>query len=115
MQEIVKKIEDGKLLLEISKEIYDKDAIIVSSYKFTEKAYIYISPLSEFKIGVYFKAKEGNEEMLEEIAYKFCNELIDQQVRLNLENKYSNIRNLIVKHAFSPIENLEDEVKSRGL
>ena len=46
-----------------------------------------------------------------EIENKFMNELIDQQVRLDLEKRYGPIRRLIVQQAFAPLDNLKAEVK----
>ena len=103
MKEIIKKQEDDKLLLEVSNAIYDINALTNVSYKFTDKCFIYIDPISEIVVGVYFKSKPGIDIPLDEIAGNFCNELIRQQVRIDTEKKYANIRNAIVKQAFSPI------------
>jgi len=112
MKEILKKIEDEQLLIEISKEIYDKKAAMAAAYKFTDKCYIYVNSTPENTIQIYFKAKESVGTPLEEIAYEYCNELLDQQVRLDVEASYGNIRDLIVKQAFSPIENIEEQIKT---
>jgi len=52
-------------------------------------------------------------ESLEEDARTFCNEVLDQQVRLDLEARYGNIRELIVRQAFSPVsvDELSKELK----
>jgi His-Xaa-Ser system protein HxsD len=42
---------------------------------------------------------------------RFMNELIDQQLRLDLEKRYGAIRRLIVQQAFAPLDNLKAEVK----
>ena len=39
------------------------------------------------------------------------NELIDQQLRLDLEKRYGAIRRLIVQQAFAPLDDLKAEVK----
>ena len=104
MKEIVKKLEGDRLLLEISRKVYDTKAITQTAYKFTNKCYIHIDPISEEAIGAYFKSKPESRVSLEEIANDFCNELIDQQVRIDTERTYGNIRDAIVRQAFSPIE-----------
>ena len=58
MRGVVKKKEDGKILLELCKEIYDKSVIIASTYKFTDKVYIHIDSISDSIIGVFFQAKD---------------------------------------------------------
>ena len=40
----------------------------------------------------------------------FCNEVLDQQVRLDIEKRYGSLRDAIVKHAFQP---LGDVTKSK--
>ncbi len=94
-------MDDGRLLLEINKKIYNDEAILQAAYRFNDKCYIYIDPISEDVLGVYFKGKETGIADLEAIAENFCNELIDQQVRLNVEKSYGDIRDEIVKKAFS--------------
>ena len=47
---------------------------------------------------------------LKKTAEQFCNEAIDQQLRLDIEKKYGNVRELIVRHAFSPIKNIDEEI-----
>ena len=103
MKELIRRLESGKLLLEVNKKIYNMKAITQTSYKFTDKCYIHIKPVSEDVVGIYFESKKSSIS-LEDIANQFCNELIDQQVRIDTEEAYGNIRDAIVKQAFSPIE-----------
>ena len=102
MSEVLKKLSDGRILLEINKETYNMDTVLKTSYKFTDRCYIHADIISENKIGVYFKAK--NNEVIEKVIDDFCNELIDQQVRFKIEGEYGSIRDLIIKKAFSPID-----------
>ena len=104
MEDKIKHIDNGKLLLELNNKIYSVDAITHTSYKFTDKCYIRIESVAEDILGVYFTAKTEDGNNLEEIINNFCNELIDQQVRINVEKEFGNIRDLIVKKAFSLID-----------
>lgn len=104
MEEIIKKSNDGQFLLEISRKIYDINAILKAAYKFTDTCYVHVDSISEGILGVYFKARDRKDASLENIVNDFCNELIDQQIRVNLEKEYSSIRDQIVKKAFSPID-----------
>jgi len=107
MKEIIKHIDGGKLLLEVDRHVYDAKAILNASYKFTDKCHIHHEPISDDIVGVYFKAKGNIDVPLGEMADEFCNELIDQQIRLNVEKEYGSIRDKIVKKAFSPIEPID--------
>lgn len=104
MTTIIKKIDDNKLCLEINNIIYSKEALIASAYNFSDKAYIYLNEISDDKTAVYFIAKDNNYENLEKCALQLCNDLVDQQLRIDLEEKFGNLRDIIIKQAFSPIK-----------
>ena len=104
MKGIIRKVKDGMLLLELNKNVYELEAIFQAVYRFTDTCYIYTEPISDDIMGVYFKPKGETNYELEKISDSFCNELIDQQVRLIVHNKTGHIRDEIVKKAFSPID-----------
>ena len=107
MQGIFTKLDGGKLILALIKEIYQKYAIMAAAYKITGLCTALIRPSGEGEVEVIFEPKEnGIIQDLEKIASEFCNDLLDQQIRLDLEKRNGKIRELIVKHAFSPIEDL---------
>jgi len=101
MKDIFKQVESNKLLLKIDDSIYEKEAVLNASYKFTDKCYINIESVDS-KIEVYFRCKD-NSTNIEEIALSFENELIDQQVRINIGREFKEIREGLVKKAFSSI------------
>lgn len=112
MEDIIKKFEENKLLLKLSKKVYEKDAVFSAAYKFTDKCTILIEPIGEKHIGVYFEPKKDNSDSnLEKIANEFCNEVLDQQLRLDLEVRYGNIRELTVQHAFVPLKELKKAIQ----
>jgi len=109
MKGIFTKTDDNKLIIELSKEVYAKDAIMTAAYNITNLCTILIRPSRENNLEVVFEPKkELPNENLERIANEFCNNVLDEQIRLDLEKRYGNIRELIVKHAFSPLENLKE-------
>ena len=111
MKDFTIQLEDGRLLVTLKKEFFEKEAIFSSAYKFTDKCTIKIDPIDDYTVGVYFKFKNENDDInLQKTAELFCNEVIDQQLRLDIEKKYGNIRELIVKQAFSPIKNINEEI-----
>lgn len=112
MGEIYTKLEDGKILIKLDKSLYEKEAVMAAAYKMTDFCYIIVKPLEDNQLGVYFEPKnKQNENELKTIAKNYCNEVLDQQTRLDVEKKYGNIRDLLVKQAFSPIENIKDRIK----
>jgi len=111
MGEIYTKLEDGRLLIKLDKSVYEKEAVMAAAYKMTDTCVIIVKPLETNHLGVYFEPKDNQEENeLQLIAENYCNEVLDQQVRLDVEKQNGNIRDLLVRQAFSPIENLKDEL-----
>ena len=89
-------------LFEISTEFYSKDAILNSGYKFTGKYYVKIEPLTEIRFSVNIKSRDDT-HLPDDLELQFFNDLIDQQIRINVEKEYKTIREEIVKKAFSPV------------
>jgi His-Xaa-Ser system protein HxsD len=110
MNGIFKRLQNDVLTLEVNKELYQKEVILLVAHKFIDRCYITIEPSTEKCINVLFRPKNENLQ-LDNLALEFCNELLDQQVRLNVEKSYGNIRDLIVKQAFWPVENIQNEIK----
>jgi len=112
MEEIYTKLEDKKILIKLDKSLYEKEAVMAAAYKLTNLCFIIVKPLEDNQLGVYFEPKNNqNEDELKAIAKDYCNEVLDQQTRLDVEKRYGNIRDLLVKQAFSPIENIKDKIK----
>ncbi len=94
---------DGRMGLVLSKELYQKEAVFQAAHKYTDSCHIIIEPADDKNVGVYFQFKPGAEGNLKTIALDFCNEVLDQQIRLDLEREYGHIREMIVRQAFAPI------------
>ena len=108
----VSKTDGGKFLLKLSKRFYEKRAVMTAAYKFTHKCVILVEPLEEGYVGVWFQAKHNESaDIIPELINDFCNEVLDQQVRLDLEKRYGGLRDTIVKHAFLPFESLSKNHK----
>lgn len=82
--------------------IYKQEVITATIYKFTDKCFISQSKADE-EIQVTFTAKSEQLVNFELLEKEFENELIDQQIRYDTEQKFGHIRNLIVEKAFSSI------------
>jgi His-Xaa-Ser system protein HxsD len=110
MNGIIKRLRNDSLIFEVPLELYHKEAILFAAHTFIDRCYVDIDPSSEKCINVSFRPK-NKDIQFDNIALEFCNELLDQQVRLNVEKSYGNIRDLIVKQAFQPVENIQNEIK----
>jgi len=103
MKGIIETIENNKLFIKIDKEIYDKVTVLKTSYIFQDQCFLHIESLSNSAYGVIITRKSRDVD-LKLIAQQFCNELIDQQLRLENEQMYGDIRKAIIKQAFNPVE-----------
>ena len=104
--EIMQKLEDGRLLLRVDKNIYQHEAILSATYKFTDNCYIHIDSLDSNYYGAYFTQKHPADDLTFQVN-AFCNELIDQQIRLNLNNQNRSVKELIIKKAFFSFQDHE--------
>lgn len=93
---------DNTLKIKVDLNIYKQEVITRTVYKFTDKYYISQSREGDTVL-VLFHLKSEHEANLDLLKKKFENELIDQQVRYDTEQKFGHIRNLIVEKAFNPI------------
>jgi len=99
---------DNIIVFKINKELYSKDAILETAYKFTNNYYFEIkSQDKNYLIKLKSKISSIN---IKNIKEDFLNELIDQQLRFNLNKKNHLLREMIIKKAFFPFFNKEEDV-----
>src|SRR4030042_2281321 len=107
----VEKKKDG-LKVRLSKEIYEKEAVFAAAYALSGVCRNRIEAGPPGWVTVTLELVDSAADTdLKEVEHRFLNELIDQQLRLDLERRYGALRRLIVRQAFAPLENLEIEVK----
>ncbi|MBD5326754.1 MAG: His-Xaa-Ser system protein HxsD [Bacteroides sp.] len=94
-------IDKSRASLSLSKTLYSAEAIHASAYKYSGEYFVYLSE-REDRYEILFERK--NEESIDDVTIKnICNDLIDQQIRVETENRFGHIRNLIVEEAFKPV------------
>uniref|UniRef100_B8DIZ9 His-Xaa-Ser system protein HxsD n=1 Tax=Nitratidesulfovibrio vulgaris (strain DSM 19637 / Miyazaki F) TaxID=883 RepID=B8DIZ9_NITV9 len=98
------------VFVDLCKEIYHRDAVLKASYLYTDRFYVKVSPLDEYHVRVAFEAKEGANVDCSKAAKNFCNDVLDQQIREDLAKTNGKIRDIIYKHAFSPLKDVENEL-----
>jgi len=101
-------IDSGKICVSLYRVFFQREAVSAAAQKMTGRYYIEMKSLDSERVGIYLEPKGKTDrvtdvEVLEEDAKVFCNEVLDQQVRLDLEKRYGKIRELIVRQAFSPV------------
>jgi His-Xaa-Ser system protein HxsD len=103
MTQRIQENSDGTLTLSFDKTLYDSEAVLNTAHRFSDQCYINLD-VRDTGLMVSFKPKEQGSVIPMRIVDEFCNELIDQQVRIIVNKRCGNIRDQIVKKAFSPIE-----------
>jgi His-Xaa-Ser system protein HxsD len=103
-------LSSGRGNITVYTSIYNLEAIHAATYKFTCNYHILVTPNTDNSVTVIFEAKDKPENISEDLK-DFANSLIDYQVRLQLDKSNGKIRDLIVAHAFSPLD-LKKEIGS---
>ncbi len=90
--------------LNIDLKIYEKDVVTSVLYNYLDLYYITqgIDNENPDLLNVVFESKE-NTEISEELSKQISNNLIEEQLRFNINKQFGHIRNLIVEEAFKPI------------
>jgi His-Xaa-Ser system protein HxsD len=98
----------------VDPEIYPLQALYRACYLFTDRCYLFLTRVPESpNISVHFAGK-GSDADLRKIVGEFCNELMNQQVRLIIAKETQAIRELIVAQAFAEAEFIEPPSESDG-
>jgi len=95
--------EDGCVILEVDTSFFCKDAILKTSYQFTEQCYFKVETVGEGAARVAISPKEPGTDV-ERIVPEFLNQLIDQELRVRVQQETAEIHRLIVSEAFAPLE-----------
>ena len=90
----------GCLRLTINTSLYPETCVFRTCYVFTDRAYLYLRTETSHEIIVEFRSKQ-NQENLHPVIGDFCNELVNQRIRLDLAAETQSIRQMIVAQAFS--------------
>lgn len=106
------KRKPGSLEVILSKAIYEKEAVFAATYALSGLCRNRIEPARAGYVKVTLELLDSCKDTdVRELETKFLNELIDQQLRLDLERRYGSLRRLIVQQAFAPLDDLKAEVK----
>ena len=112
ISELISISDNDRANIIIDSSLYDIEAINAACYAFTSDYHILATRKDGTSVNVIFelKNKVSKRNITEDIK-DFVNTVIDHQVRLQLDRANGKIRDLIVKHAFSPLD-LKKEIES---
>lgn len=100
----VVELDNNRFQVIVDLALYSKDVITAAIYKFSHLFYIHqqTDKSNPNLVNVVFESKDGNAITID-IPKQFCNELIDQQLRYNVNAQFGHIRDMIVEEAFKPV------------
>ncbi len=95
-------IEGSKVILRVDLSVYDKIAALKACYVFQDRCHSSLEKDSNTVLRMTLVPRSISAD-LKEIEQQIMDELIDQQIRLENEKLFSDIRKLIVEQAFRPV------------
>lgn len=97
-------LDNNKFQVIVDLALYSKDVITAALYKFSHLFYIHqrTDKSNPNLVIVIFESKDDN-AITVDIPKQFCNELIDQQLRHDVNAQFGHIRDMIVEEAFRPV------------
>lgn len=107
------KVDAGNIVFTINTLIYPLAVIMKTAYNYTDNFYIFLDYINDGIIEVQIKSKECIDiAELESLVGDFYNELLNQNIRLDIQKNTSNLRQLILGRALYTecIENKEIEL-----
>lgn len=102
------RFEDGALRLTLSTEIYSIAALLRSCYWLTDRCYVHLFPAGNGHVEVTLLSKNGEGSETSTISWEFLNGLVDNQLRVSIQQETAAVREMIVAQAFSDVDVMDD-------
>ncbi len=88
-------------------DIYSVGAILRSCYWLTNRCYVHLAP-SAGSVEVTLLVKTGEEAETNALAWEFLNSLVDNQLRVSIQQETAAVREMIVEQAFADVDVIDD-------
>ena len=96
--------EDGRRgIIRAEKIYFERDCVLYVAVRYTPNFFVAISPLPDNAVEIVITAKD-KDTIPKDLLRQFLNDCIDQQIRLDLQKEFGELRQAIVTYAFSPVE-----------
>jgi His-Xaa-Ser system protein HxsD len=106
------KREGGVIEVLLSKLYYQKEAVFAVAHSLTDIYRVHIKAVDSDNVKIILiPMREETKADEQDVINFLMNRLIDEQLRIDLEKQYGKIRELIIEHAFFPLENLRAKVR----
>lgn len=93
-------IHDGSAQVKVSKAIYAKEVLFGAAFTFLDRCYVHLDMADPEHYLVSLRPKPHMRDLSpQEVAGEFCNELVNEALRLRLAKQTEAVRTEIVKRA----------------
>jgi His-Xaa-Ser system protein HxsD len=103
-------MSDGGFVARFDSEVYKLTAVKKAAYKYGNVFHIMIEETDGF-ILVSLRPTSSNSDP-EETVGRFCNEVLDQELREEIAAETNGIRDLLLAHAFSKTSLIDSELET---
>lgn len=109
-QGMVEKLSPVFCRVELSARLYEREAIFAAAERLNDRFYVKVEPHGDGFHAVLIRCKdESNGCDIEKRALEFINDTLEEQVRLDLMRRTGDLREIIYRHAFLPLEEREEK------
>lgn len=112
-QPVAVSIGESTTAIQVDTTLYELDAVLRACYRLTDRCYLFLTrdQVADHLVNVSFMSKGSAE--ISSVIGEFCNDLLDQSLRIALSREFGSIRELIVAQAFAE-GNLLDHQRDEG-
>ena len=103
MSLIAWRTDDAHHAVPIDLSVYSAQAVIRAAYKLTDRAFVYLrrdDDAPDSKLWVFLFGRSATADV-KPFVLELMNELVDQQLRVQLDAEFRDVRTLIVAQAFA--------------
>lgn len=95
--------ESGKYHVILSKEFFEREPIQKALYEYTDLYFVNMQPAEEGFVGITFTPKKDGFSD-ESLIKNFSNRVIDYQIRKDIDEESSHLKNIITEYAYSTVK-----------
>ncbi|MCE1248363.1 MAG: hypothetical protein LWY06_17110 [Firmicutes bacterium] len=104
-KELIEELSPGLYRVVFSLDIYSQEALLSASQRLNDRFVVKIDPWENNSLSVMLQGKDGiSADDAKNAILGLINDALEDQVRMNLMERTGNLREIIYRHAFLPLE-----------
>lgn len=101
---LTRRIGPNLFLIELSAAIYEPEAVMAAALRCSDRFYVKVEPRGDTLAVLLECRDDGPSPDAESAVRQTLNDILDSQLRLQLERRHGKLRETIYRHAFLPLE-----------